>query len=195
MKELQHRVKNSLAMVSGLLNIGREALTDERAKGMFTETRSRIRSIATLYEQLYSTEDPVSVELGRYIRQLAESLFGTYVPGTRGIRLKMTLVKVRLDTKRAVPLGLILNELVTNSLKYAYPEGVTGEVRIALERSGDTVTLGVSDDGPGLPRGFDPKTSGGMGWSLIRMLAEEICGELIIPPGPRGVRVLIRFKP
>ncbi len=195
MKELQHRVKNSLAVVSGLLGLGLETLTDERAKGIFTETRSRIRSIASLYEQLYSTEDPVSVDLGRYIRQLAESLFKTYVPGTRGIRLKTTLAEVRMDTKRAVPLGLILNELVTNSLKYAYPAGATGEVRIDLARSGDTVALGVSDDGPGLPAGFDLMASGGMGWSLVRMLTEEIGGELSLPAGAQGTRVLIRFKP
>jgi PAS domain S-box-containing protein len=195
MKELQHRVKNSLAVVSGLLGLGLETLTDERAKGIFAETRSRIRSISSLYEQLYSTEDPVNVDLGRYIRQLAESLFKTYVPGTRGIRLKMTLAEVRLDTKRAVPLGLILNELVTNSLKYGYPAGATGEVRIDLARSGDTVALGVSDDGPGLPAGFDPMASGGMGWSLVRMLAEEIGGDVSLPAGARGTRVLVRFKP
>lgn len=195
MKELQHRVKNSLAVVSGLLGLGLETLTDERAKGIFAETRSRIRSVASLYEQLYGTDDPVNVDLGRYIRKLAESIFKTYVPGTSGIRLKTALSEVRLDTKRAVPLGLILNELVTNSLKYAYPGEATGEVRIDLVRSGDTVTLGVSDDGPGLPEKFDPKTSGGMGWSLVRMLTEEIGAELSLPAATRGARVLIRFKP
>ena len=193
MKELQHRVKNSLAVVSGLLGLGLEAVTDERARGIIAETRSRIRSVAALYEQLYGTDDPVSVDLGRYIQRLAEALFKTYVAGSGKIVWKTRLDEIRLDTKRTVPVGLILNELVTNSLKYAYPGGATREIRIDLERSGDEITLGVADDGPGLPEGFDPKTSGGMGWSLIRMLAEEIGAELTCPPGAKGARVLIRF--
>jgi PAS domain S-box-containing protein len=193
MKELEHRVKNSLAMVSGLLGLGMDTLTDARAKGIFAETRSRIRSVASLYEQLYGTDDPVSVDLGRYIQRLAEALFKTYAAGSGNIAWKTRLDEVRLDTKRTVPLGLILNELVTNSLKYAYPGGSKGEIRIDLERSGDLIILGVSDDGPGLPEGFDPETSGGMGWSLVRMLTEEIGGELTCPAVGKGVRVLIRF--
>jgi PAS domain S-box-containing protein len=197
MKELQHRVKNSLAAVSGLLGLGMETLTDERSRGIFADTRSRIRSIASLYEQLSGTSDAAHVDLGRYFERLAESLFKTYAPGTGDILLKTRLDDIKLETKRAVPLGLILNELVMNSVKYAYPPGAKGEIRVDLTRSGDGITLGVSDDGLGLPEGFDPKTSGGMGWSLVRMLTEEIDGELTCPagaPGP-GTRVLIRFKP
>jgi two-component sensor histidine kinase len=194
MKELQHRVKNSLAVVSGLLGLGSETLTDERAGGILTETRSRIRSIAALYEQLYGTEAPESVDLYHDFQRLIESFFKTYVRGARDIRLKTSLAEVRLDTKRAVPLGLILNELVTNSLKYAYPGEENGELRIDLERGGDMVVLGVPDDGPGPPSGFGLKTSGGMGLSRVRMLAQEYGGELSCSAGAKGTRVLIRLK-
>jgi len=194
MKELQHRVKNSLAVVSGLLGLGMEAMDDEAARMIFTETRSRIRSVASLYEQLYGSDDPVNINLCRYIQRLVELFTKTYIAGPERIVFTPRVDEFQLDTRRAVPLGLILNELITNSLKYAYPGQGQGLIRIDLERSGDSVALGVSDDGPGLPKGFDPKTSGGLGWSLIRMLTEEIGGELNFPPGPPGTRVVVRFK-
>ncbi len=188
MKELQHRVKNSLAVVSGLLGLGIETLTDEPSKSVLADTRSRIRSIASLYEQLSGTADAAHVDLGSYIGRLAGSLFDTYAPKTGNIRLRTELGEVTLETKRAVLLGLILNELVTNSIKYAYPAGAAGEIRIGLERSAGRLSLRVEDDGPGFPEKFDPETSGGMGWSLIRMLADELDARVSIERG-RGCRV------
>ncbi len=192
MKELQHRVKNSLAVVSGLLGLEMENLADARSREVFVSTRTRIRSIASLYEQLYGTADVAHVDFRRYISHLVETLLDTYAPKTGNIKLTMELDEVTLDTKRAVPLGLILNELVVNAIKYAHPPGEKGNIRVVLERSTDRVTLGVSDDGAGLPGGFDPKTSGGTGWSLVRMLAEEIDGRLTVASGG-GCRVSLAF--
>jgi two-component sensor histidine kinase len=192
MKELQHRVKNSLAIVSSLLGLEMDDLADAKSRAVFVNARSRIRSIGSLYERLYLASDIDNVDLGAYIRELAESLFKTFAPGN--VRLTTRLDEVRLDTKRAAPLGLILNELVTNALKYAYPGGAKGEVCVGLEKSADTVTLSVADDGVGLPDGFDPETSGGMGTSLVRMLAGEIDGTLSYE-GRKGTRVSIRLKP
>lgn len=192
LKELQHRVKNSLAVVSGLLGLEMENLTEPRSREIFANTRSRIRSIASLYEQLCGAVDVAHVDLRRYIGRLTESLFDTYAPKTGNIVLKTELDEVTLETKRAVPLGLILNELVMNAIKYAYPPGAKGEIRVVLERSAERITLGVSDDGVGLPPGFVSETSGGMGWSLIRMLAEEIDARLTVE-SKGGCRVLIGF--
>jgi len=192
MKELQHRVKNSLAVVSGLLGLEMERLTDEAARRIFAETRARIRSVASLYEQLYGGDDPASVNLARYFRQVAESLVGVYAPGN--IVLRTELAECRLDTKRAIPLGLILNELVTNSLKYAYAADGGGEVRIILRESAGGMTLSVEDDGRGLPEGFDPASSGGMGMNLVRMLAREIDADLAFERG-RGTRIAVSLKP
>ena len=195
MKELQHRVKNSLAMVSSLLGLGMEAMDDEAAKMIFSETRSRIRSVASLYEQLYGSDDPDTVNLCRYIQRLTELFSKTFIVGAGRIVFRAGIDEFKLDTRRAVPLGLILNELITNSLKYADTGKGPGMIRVGIERSGDSVALDVSDDGPGLPEGFDPKASGGLGWSLIRMLAEEIDAELSFPSGAPGTRVVVRFKP
>ncbi|MHB8093489.1 MAG: PAS domain S-box protein [Candidatus Aminicenantales bacterium] len=192
MKELQHRVKNSLAVVSGLLGLEMENLADARSREVFVSTRSRIRSISSLYEQLYGTADVAHVDLRRYISHLVETLLDTYAPKTGNIKLTMELDEVTLDTKRAVPLGLILNELVMNAIKYAHPPGEKGNIRVVLERSADRITLGVSDDGVGLPEGFDPQTSGGTGWSLVRMLANEIDGRLTVASGA-GCRVSLAF--
>ncbi len=192
MTELQHRVKNSLAVVSGLLGLEMEHLSDERSRKIFTETRARIRSVGALYQQLYGTDDPINVDLARYVRQVAESLFDTYAPAA--VSLKLDLAEIRLDTKRAIPLGLILNELITNGLKYAYPEGARGEVRVTLRKSADRLALSVEDDGIGLPAGFDPAVSGGMGMNLVRMLADQIDGELSVAGGP-GTRISVSLKP
>ncbi len=192
LKELKHRVKNSLAVVSGLLGLEMENLTEPRSREVLANTRSRIRSIASLYELLSGAADVAHVDLRRYIGRLTESLFDTYAPKTGDIVLKTELDEVTLETKRAVPLGLILNELVMNAIKYAYPPGAKGEIRVGLERSAGRITLSVSDDGAGLPRGFVPATSGGMGWSLVRMLAEEIDARLTVE-NEGGCRVLIGF--
>lgn len=192
MKELEHRVKNSLAVVSGLLGLEMERLADEASRKIFAETRARIRSVASLYEQLYGGDDPASVNLARYFRQISESLIGAYASGN--IVLRTDLAECLLDTKRAIPLGLILNELATNSLKYAYAAEAGGEVRVVLKTSEAGLTLSVEDDGRGLPEGFDPASSGGMGMNLVRMLAREIDADLSFERG-RGTKIAVSLKP
>jgi len=193
MKELQHRVKNSLAVVSSLLGLEMAGLSDARAKEVFADARSRIRSVASIYERLSLSGDLDRVDLSVYIRDLAESLFKTYAPEAGNIRLRTGLDPIDLDTKRAVPLGLIINELITNALKYAYPGGVGGEVRIHLGKTGEKIALEVADDGVGLPGEIGFGAGGGTGLNLVRMLTEQIDGELEIT-GDRGTRVVVRFN-
>jgi PAS domain S-box-containing protein len=193
MKELQHRVKNSLAVVSSLLGMGMERLADARDKEIIVNTRSRIHSISSIHDRLYSSAALDRVDLCRYVGDLAESLFKTYTPESGNIRIKTDLNEIDLDTKRAMPLGLILNELITNALKYAYPAGAQGDIRIGLHKADDKITLHVSDDGVGLPEGFDPKTSAGEGMSIVRMLVDEIDGELTFDRN-KGTSITIRLK-
>ena len=176
MKELRHRVKNSLAVVSGLMALEMEGLADSRCREIFDKTRARIRAVSALYESLSPASDIDTIDLRAHVGRLAEDLFKTYA--RRDIRLTTRLDEIRLDTRRAMPLGLILNELVTNALKYAYVDGAGGEARVELVRTDGGITLSVADDGVGLPDGFNPSASGGTGMSLIRMLAEQIEGEL-----------------
>jgi PAS domain S-box-containing protein len=192
MKELQHRVKNNLNVVSGLLSLESARCADERAGRSFENAIARVDSIAGIYEKLYDSEDQASVDLAPYVADLAGSLFSAYNLDPGRIRLRTELDSARLDTKRSVPFGLILNELVSNALKYAYPGEAEGEVRIELKAGGGRLTLAVSDDGPGLPEEHRASTSGSTGMMLVRMLTEQLDGTLGIDC-TRGTRISVGF--
>ncbi len=121
LRELQHRVKNNLAIISSLLGLEMRRITDENAKQVFREAQTRIYSMSTLYDQLFNSGDPGNIDLRGYLDKLAATVFRTYVVGSDRLTLSTGLDMVSLDVKRAVPLGLILNELLTNAVKYAFP--------------------------------------------------------------------------
>jgi len=192
LKELQHRVKNSLSIVAGILQIEGSRLTDKRSKQAFRNAQSRIGSIMEVYRNLYESEDFENVNLASYIDNLAKSVLASYAEGGRGFSLHLNLAKIALDLKRAVTVGLILNELLTNAIKYAYPENVGGVIRIVLEAAEGSLIVSVSDDGKGLPEGFDPWTGESMGLKLVRLLTDELNGSIQIT-GNKGTTVRIRF--
>jgi PAS domain S-box-containing protein len=192
MKELQHRVKNNLNVVSGLLGLEASKCRDERSKQAFSNVMTRVDSIAAIYERLGRSEDASSVDLGPYVEDLARSLFEIYNLDPARIVLKVESDSVSLDTKRCAPFALILNELVSNALKYAYPGEAKGEVRIELRSSGDRVTLTVSDDGVGIKEEYREPTSDSMGMMLVRMLTEQLGGALSIDCA-KGTRVSVAF--
>jgi PAS domain S-box-containing protein len=194
LKELQHRVKNNLNVISSLLGLEMEKLSDERARQVFINAQSRIHSMSAIYEQLYSTAGIDRVDLNRYIKNLAFFLFETYVADTRSVTLDIHTVKTILDIKRAVPVGLILNELIMNALRHAFPDDRKGRITVTLEEDGGAIELSVSDDGVGFPVGMNPDTCDSMGLNLIRMLTKQIDGEFSIE-GARGVRATVRFTP
>lgn len=192
LKELQHRVKNNLNVVTSLIDLEASELPEGPTRERFAETRNRVQSISAVYERLYLSEDLETVELGTYIRDLAGIIFGAYEIDEGKVRLSVEADAVKLDTRRAVPLGLILNELVSNALKYAYPGGASGELRISLRSDGRRVELAVSDDGVGLPEGFDAAADGNMGMQLVRMLSEELQGAAAFESG-KGLTVRLGF--
>ncbi len=180
LKELHHRVKNNLNVISSLLGLEMEKLNDEGSRQVFINALSRINSMAVIYEQLNRTSKLAGVNLGLYIMDLAELTFKTYAPDPQLIHLETRAVDMELDIKRAVPLGIILNELVSNAIKNAYPPGVKGTIRIDLENTGGRITLRVSDEGPGFPPGFDPETTDTLGLKLVATLAKQINADLAI---------------
>ena len=174
MQELKHRVKNNLNIVSSLLRLELPNITDPGAIKVLADAESRIRSIAMIYERLYLAPSLSGVELGAYIQELSKSIMDIYTDHDDRIRLRMELANVELSTERAVPLGLILNELITNVLKYAYPGDSRGELRILLTNDSGSIRLSVEDDGVGLPTGFSPSTTDSMGTQLVVMLSQQI---------------------
>jgi PAS domain S-box-containing protein len=190
MKELQHRVKNSLSIVSSLLNLEIDSLTDEAARVIFRETLGRIDAISAVYERLYLSESLDSVDIRAYIGYLAEAISKTIA--SRTVRISSRSSDLQLDANHALPLGLILNELLTNAIKYAYPPGAEGEIRIVLEAADGKIRLSVADDGIGLPEGFDPMTAESMGMSLVTMLAKQL-GGAIQAESKRGAQISVTF--
>jgi PAS domain S-box-containing protein len=193
LKELKHRVKNNLAIISNLIGLELGNLPDDRSREIFIGTQSRIRSMSAIYDQLSLSAGVDSVALNFYIKELADSLYESYAMNRRNVRLVASIDEITLDVKRAVPLGLIVNELVTNALKYAYPAGSAGDIRIDLNASEGLIELCVSDDGVGLPAGFNLETTDSVGIMLVRILAKQIDGTLKFKRN-KGTIACVSFK-
>jgi PAS domain S-box-containing protein len=178
MKELQHRVKNNLHIVSGLLGLELPDITDPGTRRVLQNAQGRIHSLVVLYEQLYATDYIASVDLRVYLENLAERILDTYESSRSRILLETDVADCHLDLRRAVPLGLILNEALTNSLKYAFPENSPGKVSVRLEESGTLLTMIVSDNGKGLPSVEELRKKETLGLKLIRLLTGQIEGTL-----------------
>lgn len=192
MKELQHRVKNNLNVVASLLGLEQEKCRDAEARKAFANAISRVGAIAAVYEKLYSSQDLSGIDIGPYAEELAQGLFATYNLDPARIELAVDFDELHLDAKRCVPFGLVLNELLSNALKYAYPEGRRGQVRVSLRAAGGRAELSVEDDGPGVPAEYRGEDSQSMGMTLARMLAQQLGGGFELDCS-RGTRALVRF--
>jgi len=192
LQEVHHRVKNNLQIISSLLALQRAHVSDEKTLGILRDSQSRIRSMAFIHEQLYQSEDIARIDFSQYIRDLVGALFQSYSETGARVGLKLELDTLLLGVGTALPCGLIVNELVSNSLKHAFPDGRTGEIRIVLRcDAGGTSTLIVADDGVGLPRGLDYRKSKSLGLRLVTNLTElQLRGALeVVSRGGTEVRI------
>jgi PAS domain S-box-containing protein len=192
LKELQHRVKNSLGIVSSLLSLNMADLRDDDSRRLFQEAVDRIKSIAMIYEELSYSPSIDKVNLGTYIRNLVELLRQTYTADLVRVTTASTMNDMNVELKRAVPLGLIVNELLTNALKYAYPAGESGEIRIDIQDAGQSLELRIADGGPGIPEGFDIRNAKGLGLRIAFLLAEQIGGSLRFE-SRKGTTAIVSF--
>ena len=150
LKEIHHRVKNNLQVVSSLLSIQGREITDSKALEAVNESKNRVKSMALIHQYLYGDHDLKSIDMQQYIVQLSKSLFGAYRVDHDMVELRTEVEPIMLDVDTAVPLGIILNELVTNALKYAFPEGRAGTLTVSLKELNSKLELRVKDDGVGL---------------------------------------------
>jgi two-component sensor histidine kinase len=175
LREIHHRVKNNMQVMSSLLSLQSRAATDPAVSRMLEENRNRIQSMALLHEILYQSEDLAMVDFSKYLRRMVEHLFRSYGVDHRQIRLYTELDSVGLELDDALPCALLISEVISNSLKHGFPEGREGDVRIVLRNSpGGTVSLALSDSGVGFPDGLDWKTSRSLGLRLVRALSEQL---------------------
>jgi PAS domain S-box-containing protein len=182
LKELQHRVKNSLNMVRSLLSLSLPDVTVERDRQLFQESINRVSCVAMIYERLRPSATEDSVDLAVYLADIARLLSATY--GREGARLELDLAPIVSTMKVAVPLGLSLNELFVNAIKHAGTGDAAPSVRVSLKTRDGRGSLSVADDGPGLPEGFDLGKTTSLGLKITQLLAAELGGSLRIENGP-----------
>ncbi|HEX7502766.1 MAG TPA: PAS domain S-box protein, partial [Acidobacteriota bacterium] len=201
LKEIHHRVKNNLQIISGLLTLQADQSAGKSLEEVFHKSQDRIHSIALIHEKLYRSHNLAEIAFDDYLRDLTENLFSSHGIDAGRITARYDMEKIYLTIEKAIPLGLIVNELVTNSLKHAFPGGRRGEIRIGLHSyegaksytfKTDSGTLHVvptcelvfADDGIGLPAAYDPAKQKTLGMNLVSMLAKQLQAELKVKTGP-----------
>ena len=193
LREVHHRVKNNMQVVSSLINLQARDIPDPRVQAAFREARNRIRTMAFIHEKLYQSGDLARIAMSEYLAGLTGHLQSSIPPRPDRIRLGVAAEGVSLDIGTAIPVGLIVNELVSNALKHAFPEGREGSITVYLADAGSRgYRLSVKDDGVGLPEGVDPDHTETLGLQIVRMLTAQIMGTFRFRPG-HGSDFVIEF--
>jgi hypothetical protein len=192
LKEIHHRVKNNLQIISSLLSLQTASTMSEEASDMLIESQNRIKSMALIHEKLYMSSDFSCIDFKEYIDSLIGSLFRSYVTA-RDIRIVRDIGDVSLDIDAAIPCGLIINELITNSLKYAFKDSAGQELRVSLKAEDGVYTLVVGDDGIGLPPGLDFRNTPTLGLQLVVTLTGQLNGNIERLEG-KGTTFKITFR-
>jgi PAS domain S-box-containing protein len=195
LRELYHRTKNNMQIICSMLNLESAQSGDPRLTEEFRLISDKVASMSLVHEMLYVSRDLSSIDLAEYIMELCALLKQSYFSTADRIRFEIELESLRVPVNAAVPLGLILNELVTNALRHAFPDGRRGVVSISAKKGpGGAVELAIADDGVGAPPGFDFREARSMGCRTVFALVEQIGGSLVIASG-KGVACRITYRP
>jgi PAS domain S-box-containing protein len=193
LKEVHHRVKNNLQVISSLLNLQSRHITDKASRAMFKESQSRIRAMALIHEKLYTSEALAHIDIAEYMQDLTASLFSTYTVRNK-IKVNIAITDIFLTITTAIPCGLIINELVTNALKHAFPHQQDGTITISMTPStNDSLILTVSDTGIGFPKDIDFRNTTTLGMQLVTSLVEQLEGTITLDRS-EGTRFRIEFR-
>lgn len=192
LKEVHHRVKNNLQIVMSLLNTQSAFLKNNAALAAIRESQNRVQSIALIHQKLYSHADVAFIDIAVYINELVNHLDDCYKAREKGIRFEQLIRPVKMDVAQAIPVGLMLNEAITNAIKYAFAAG-PGIIKISLETlNDDNVALSISDNGVGLPPGFDIKQTSTLGMEMMKALSRQLNGNFTIK-NENGVLISLIF--
>ncbi len=194
LKEIHHRVKNNLQTISSLLNLQSASISDQNALEAVQESQSRVRSMALIHQKLYQGENLAAVEMKSYFETMGEAMLHSFGDAGKRVSLNVEMPELEMDVDTAIPLGLIANELITNSLKYAFPENRPGKLKISLTTENDQqFLLKIADDGVGFDKKDKPKGTG-FGTRLVSLLAMQLNGK-VETQTENGTATFVKFQP
>ena len=178
LKEVHHRVKNNLQVISSSLNLQSSYVKDQMTLDILRESQNRIKAMSFIHESLYRSDDFSFVNFSSYINSLSSNLVQTYIIEHANINLELDLGDVNLNLDQAIPCGLIINELVSNSIKYAFPFNKQGKICIKLTKADNKIYLSVSDNGIGIPGNLDVENTDTLGLQLVYILVSQLDGDI-----------------
>jgi len=193
LKEIHHRVKNNLQIIVSLLKLQSKFVFDPRDLEIFNKSRSRVETMSLIHEKLYKSSDISQIDMGNYLRDLVTHLLKVYNLGNAKIEFVMASESILMSIDTAIPCGLIVNELINNILKHAFPDGYNGKIELNLRRSEEDVILEVADNGIGIPDSFDMDKNDSLGMQLIDTLVKQLDGVIEVNR-TEGTRFLIEFR-
>jgi two-component sensor histidine kinase/ABC-type amino acid transport substrate-binding protein len=193
LREIHHRVKNNMAVVSSLLSIQANKIKDATVRSLFEESQQRVRSMALVHEKLYQAKDLSSIDFDDYIKSIVSEIISLYRIDTNAITTEINVEGIELDLESAVPCCLIINELLTNVFKHAFPDNRRGTLSIHFTKTdGEAYTLTIKDNGIGLPKGSDHKETGDLGLQLVNVLTRQLRGTFQLK-SDKGMEVVVTF--
>lgn len=192
LKEVHHRVKNNLQIISSLLNLQSEFVDDEKFLALIRESKNRITSMSLIHEMLYSSKNLSQINFKEYIETLYHSIYSTFITKDFKIDIKLKVdPEIHFEIDTMIPIGLILNEIITNSLKYAFPNK-KGRISFKAEKQAKNLILTISDNGIGIPPNFDYHKSKSLGLQLIYLLADQIDAQISLDL-EQGTKFILQF--
>ena len=193
LKEIHHRVKNNLQVVSSLLKLQQNYVTDKKTYDVLVDSQNRVRSMALVHQKLYQSKDFSQIEFGEYVGQLTQQLVNVFRSKSNDVLINVETSNAMLSIDQAIPCGLIINELVSNSLKYAFPSGYAGIINIFVNNTGNESELIIQDNGIGFPSGVDFKDTATLGLQLVNTLVGQLDGTIEMDVKD-GTIFTIKFK-
>ena len=195
LKEIHHRVKNNMQIISSILNLQSSYVTDNYTLALLKESQNRIKTMAYIHESLYQNKSFTSVNFSEYIQTLSKNIIQSYVLSSEKVELILNLEKINLNLDVSIPAGLIINELITNAIKHAFPDAKKGKVCLNLKSENNNICLEVTDNGVGIPPGVDYNNTNTLGLQLVNTLIDQLDGEIKFKSEKdKGTEVLIKFK-
>lgn len=194
LQEIHHRVKNNMQVIVSILNLQLSTITDDAIRRILRDSQARIKTMALVHEKLYETTDFSNIDLIDYIKNLFEFLTSIYKSPNENIQCKISGKSYKVNIDTIIAIGLITNEIITNSFKYAFEPGTKGQIEISLtKKNGNILTYSIKDNGKGFPKGFDYRTAKSLGLQLVFILTEQINGTIDVKSSPKGTEFILQF--